>query len=160
MSKGIGQSYIQRMKRYHVPTKIRDPKVRISVVCDRAFYHDGAFKYKLPRYYRDRLYRKKFPCDTQVWNNKLKLYEKKIVYRFKSKNPLALQMQAEVRSRVLAQYNKRVAELKERFPYFSDTQIHLEIQRLEARVRETRFKDNFAKCAKFYNSQRFKQPKF
>lgn len=160
MSKGIGQSYINRMKRYHIATKIHNPSERIKVICDRAFYHDGPFKYKLPRYYRDRLYRKKFPCDAQVWNQKLKIYEKKIVYRYKSKNLLALQMQDEVRNRVLAQYNERVADIKQRFPHFSDTQVHLEIARLEARLKETRYKDNFAKCAKFYNSQRFKQSKF
>lgn len=39
MSKGLGLNYVKRMKRFHVPS-IRSPSERISVVCDRAFYHD------------------------------------------------------------------------------------------------------------------------
>lgn len=57
MSKGLGKNYISRMKRFHVP-RIRNPALRISTVVDRSWYYDGFFKYKLPRYFRDRLYRK------------------------------------------------------------------------------------------------------
>ena len=159
MSKGIGQGYIKRMSRYHKP-KIKNPNVRISTICDRAFYHDGPFKFKLPRFYRDRLYRMRFPCETQVWNKKYNAYEKKTVYRYKSKNPLALQMQIEVRNRVLAEYSKCVAEFRANNPSASDTEISLQIARSEAFSRNLKQKDCYSKMSKFYNYQRFKNRKF
>ena len=56
MSKGIGKGYLTRMTRYHKPSNLKFNE-RVSTICDRSFYHDGAFRYKLPRYFRDRLYR-------------------------------------------------------------------------------------------------------
>lgn len=160
MSKGIGESYIKRMKRYHLSSRIRSPSERISVICDRAFYHDGAFKYKLPRFFRDRLYRKKFPCDAKVWNPKLKIYETKTVYRYMSKNLLALQMQTEVRNRLLVEYNKRFSEFRSEYPDKSDSEIHLLICRSEASLRKTRQQDIYSKMSRFYQFNRFKNRKF
>ena len=159
MSKGLGAAYVSRMKRWHVP-RIRNVKLRIETVVDRMHYHDGAFKFKLPRYYRDRLYRKKFPCDAKIWNNKLKLYEDKIVWRYKSKNPLALQIQNEVRSRILADYNKRVEQIRLSNPSLSDTEVHLEVVRREKMDREDRGQNAFAKMSRFYNRNRFKNRNF
>lgn len=147
------------MRRYHKPN-IKNPNVRISTICDRAFYHDGPFKFKLPRFYRDRLYRMRFPCETQVWNKKYKAYEQKTVYRFKSKNPLALQMQIEVRNRVLAEYNKRVEEFRSANPSLSDTEISLKIARADFYSRKLKQEDCYTKLSKFYNYQRFKNRKF
>lgn len=160
MSKGIGQNYVNRMKRYHLCTRIRSPSERISSVCDRAFYHDGSFKYKLPRFYRDRLFRKKFPCDTKVWNKKKKCYEDKIVYRYKSKNVLALQMQVEVRNRILAEYNRRFSEFRSFYPDKSDTEVALILERSETSARQTRRSNIYSKMSRFYNKNRFKNRKF
>lgn len=159
MSKGIGASYVKRMKRYHVPNYM-SPRDRISKVCDRAFYHDGAFKYKLPRFYRDRLYRMKFPCDARIWSNKTKCYENKTVYRYKSKNLLSLQMQTEIRSRVLAEYNERVAEYRASNPCASDTEVYLALSRLDWSAKLDRQKNIYSKMSRFYNSQRFKSRDF
>lgn len=159
MSKGIGMNYIDRMKRYHKPF-IRDPCERIKVVCDRAFYHDGTFKYKLPRYYRDRLYRRLFPCDSNVWNPKLKQYEKKIVYRYMSKNPLALQMQTEIRNRIHSDYVRRFAELSAKYPSKSSTEIDMQLIFSDTSVKKARFHSTFSKMSRFYNYNRFKSSKF
>lgn len=155
MSKGLGASYVNRMKRWHVP-KIRDKRLRITTVVDRMHYHDGAFKFKLPRYFKDRLYRKKYPCETYVYNKKLKCCEKKIVQRYKSKNMLSLQIQNEIRNRVLEDYHRRFAELKSAYPTLSDLEIDLELVRREKMDRQTRGKDTFTKLARFYNRNRFK----
>lgn len=159
MSKGIGQGYVNRMKRYHKP-KIKDVKVRISTICDRAFYHDGSYKFKLPRFYRDRLYRMRFPCESQVWNKKFKAYEKKTVYRYKSKNPLAIQMQVEVRNRLLAKYAESMQLIRASNPSITDTEAAIQIARSDAYSRVAKQKDCYTKMSKFYNYQRFKNRKF
>ena len=159
MSKGIGESYVKRMKRYHVPS-ILSPSERIVKIVDRSNYNDGAFKYKLPRYYRDRLYRMKFPYDQNVWNKKLKCYETKTVYRYASKNPLAIQIQIEVRNRLLAEYNRTFEDLKSKFPSKSDTQIHLEIERIRMSSKIHQSSCIYSKLSRFYKSNRFKNRKF
>lgn len=160
MSHGIGEGYIKRMKRYHLPISIRSPTERVSVICDRSFYPDGFFRYKLPRYYRDRLYRKKFPFDTNVWNKKLKCYESKIVYRYASKNMLSRQMQIEIRNRLLAEYNRQFSEFRSVNPNLSDTEIHLLVERSSVSSRQVRRNDIFSKMSRFYNYNRFKNRKF
>lgn len=159
MSKGIGNGYINRMKRFHLPY-VKSVPERVSKIVDRAFYYDGAFKYKLPRYYRDRFYRKRFPYETLVWNKKKKCYENKIVWRYASKNILSLQMQAEIRNRILAEYHKRFGELKSKFPNKSDDEIDFILLRSEEASRVSRRKDINSKMSRFYNSQRFKNRKF
>lgn len=159
MSKGIGQKYIDRMKRFHRPTNL-SPSALVSVVCDRAFYYDGGFKYKLPRYYRDRLYRMKFPYDVKIWNSKKKKYEDKIVYRYASKNLLALQMQNEIRNRLSAEYDRRVAELRCVYPSYSDTEIDLQIVRVDSASKMDRQKNLYSKMSRFYNFNQFKSRKF
>lgn len=148
MSKGIGQGYINRMKCYHKP-KIKDVKVRISTICDRAFYRDGSYKFKLPRFYRDRLYRMRFPCETQVWNKKSKAYEQKTVYRYKSKNPLAIQMQVEVRNRLLAKYAESLRLIRSANPSISDTEAAIQIARFDAYSRLAKQKIVIPKCQSF-----------
>ena len=159
MSKGLGQNYVNRMKRYHLPKGYMS-NLGLDVVCDRAFYHDGAFKFKLPRFFRDRLYRKKFPCDTMIWNKKLKCYEKKTTYRYKSKNPLAIAMQVKIRDRVLAEYDKRFAQLRSVNSSASDSEIHIAVVRSEASARKTRQSEYYSKMSRFYNYNRFKNRNF
>lgn len=159
MSKGIGKGYLQRMSRWHKPKNIKNPYERITKIVDRALYHDGAFGFKLPRYYRDRLYRLRFPCDAKVWNKKRKIYENKIVYRYKSKNLLAIQMQIEIRDRILAEYDRRIAELRQIYPDKSDNEIHIEYLRLEKVSALDRQKTIYTKLSRFYNTNRFKNKK-
>ena len=158
MSKGIGQFYINRMRRYHLPF-IKSPSDRVSTIVDRAWYYEGAFKYKLPRYFRDRLYRVKYPFDSRVWNKKTKCYEQKIVYRYASKNMLARQMQIEIRNRLLADYNERVAEISA-LQNVSRVEADILLSRIDSRTRLARQEDIFGKLARFYNYNRFKNKSF
>lgn len=159
MSKGIGESYVHKMRWWHVPN-IDNPRQKLEKVVDRMVYKDGKFDYKLPRFYKDRLYRKKFPCDVRVWNPKKKFYEDKVVYRYMSKNLLALQIQVEVRDRFLAQYNEQIAGLTAQFPNKSRDEIDIELTRSERASSLDRQKSVYSKLSKFYNSQRFKNRKF
>ena len=159
MSKNIGKSYITRMRRWHVPRLKGSAKERISLICDRAFYYDGPFKFKLPRYYRDRLYRKFCDCVTIVYNSKKKCCETKIIKRYKSENLLSIQMQAEIRGRILAQYRESFARFRSQFPDKSDLQIDLEITRAEKNATALRRNDIYSKMSRFYNYQRFKNKK-
>lgn len=147
------------MRKYHLPN-IKNPRLRVETICDRSFYHDSSFKYKLPRYYRDRLYRMKFPCDAKVWNKKKNVYENKIIYRYKSKNLLSIQMQVEVRNRILADFNRRFAEFRSSYPNYSDSEIYRQICLSETSSRQIRRSDIFSKMSRFYNYQRFKNHKF
>ena len=162
MSKGLGVGYINRMKRFHVPyqSHYKNSKEYVEVVVDRHHYYDGTFRYKLPRYFADRLYRKKFPCQQSVYNPKTKQMERKTVYRYKSKNLLSLQMQVEIRNRVLADYHKRFAEYKSTHPDASDTEISLALVRAEKIARLDRQKTLYSKFARFYNYNRFKNKHF
>ena len=159
ISKGIGKSYIRRMYRFHRPN-IRSPAVRISTICDRSFYYDQSFRYKLPRYYRDRLYRMKFPYYQNVWNNKKRVYENKIVYRYASKNILSRQMQVEIRNRLFAEYDRRVAELRASNPSLSRSEIDLQIVRSDSFFKMDRQKVVYSKMSRFYNYSRFKSRSF
>lgn len=158
-SKGLGKGYVKRMKRYHVPFS-DSPISRIERAVDRYNYHDGSFQYKLPRYYKDRLYRMKFPFEINVWNKKKNYYEVKTVHRYASKNPLALQMQVEIRNRILAEYDRKFLELRLGSKNKSDSEIHLELARVESSSRLARQKDIYTKLSKFYSSNRFKSRKF
>lgn len=159
MSKGIGEKYILRMKRYHVPA-FKGATRDVPLIVDRSCYHDGCFKYKLPRYYRDRLYRKKEPCDARVWNNKLKTYENKIVYRYKSKNLLSLQMQAEIRTRILREHSRLCSQFRVAYPTLTESEIIKKVSFFEADSRKARSQDIYQKMSRFYNNNRFKSPKF
>lgn len=160
MSKNIGKSYITRMRRWHVPRLKGSAKERVSLICDRAFYHDGPFKFKLPRYYRDRLYRKLCDCETIVYNSRTKCCETKIIKRYKSENLLSMQMQAEIRNRIFAQYYQTFGELKSKFPNKSDIEIDFEILNSERSASLFRRQDIYSKMSRFYNYQRFKYRNF
>ena len=147
------------MRKYHLPI-IKNSRLRVETICDRAFYHDSSFKYKLPRYYRDRLYRMKFPCDAKVWNKKKNVYENKIVYRYKSKNPLSIQMQVEVRNRILADFDRRFAECRASHPNYTDSEIYRQMCLSETASRQDRRNEIFTKMSRFYNYQRHKNRKF
>lgn len=159
MSKGIGASYVKRMSRYHRCTWIKNPRTRIEAVVDRSTYHDGAFQYKLPRYFRDRLYRMKFPYDVRIWNKKKCFYENKTVYRYASKNPLALQMQTEVRNRLLSEYNRRVEAFRCENPNLTRSEIDILLARSETASRLDRQKTIYSKMSRFYHYNRVKNSK-
>ena len=58
MSKGIGESYVTRSWKYHVPD-VPDFKKKLQLIVNRLNYKVGNFSYCLPRYYYDKFYKAK-----------------------------------------------------------------------------------------------------
>lgn len=158
-SKGIGLSYVDSLKRYHRPHS-HDLKQRVQLTFDRAKYHSGAFTYKLPRYYKERLFYSYDDVETNVYNPKSNKYEKKKVKRYRSKTFIARALQVELRNRLLDQYNKIVSEYESAFPLFSRDEIDSLIEKdskCSAKYRESLM---LTKMSRFYNTRRFKNRRF
>ena len=56
ISKGIGSSYIESMRSWHLCEHIRDKKKRLETIVSRRFYKIKQFTYALPRYFKERIY--------------------------------------------------------------------------------------------------------
>ena len=118
MSKGIGENYVYRFKSHHLHgLNIRPDTVlsadEVASIVARRFVLDGSFKYKMPRYYIDRIYRVSELKERQVWNYKLKKYETKFVKRFTSNSFLCNQISRFLESRVLSRSAHIFEELDE-----------------------------------------------
>lgn len=111
-SKGIGSTYPERMRSYHLPfhRKFVVSNEEADCVLDRQFVcfsvANKNFKYRMPRYYKERLYFAKMPFEVDVWDKKQMKYVKKVVYRYCTKNLLARQLQMRVRDRILENLSK------------------------------------------------------
>lgn len=107
-SKGIGSSYITMYKKHHlcgltgsdnlfyVP---RSPEF-IERIVSRKFVLDGSFKYRMPRYYSDRIYKIPVTEVKEVLNFITGEYEIQKRKRFSSDNPLSYQIYSLLSSRV------------------------------------------------------------
>lgn len=102
-SNGIGASYISRYSRYHLcgcslylPYK---PEV-IQSILSRKFVIDGSFKYKMPRYYSDRIYKVPVVEVQEVLNLMKNEREIKKAKRFSSDFPLPYQISCALSDRV------------------------------------------------------------
>lgn len=112
-SKGIGASYVSRRRSFHLPFgRICDTFDEIDCVLDRMYVgfqtDKGYFKYRMPRYYRERLYQAYMPFEVDFWDKKLKKYVKKTVYRYCTKNVLSRQIQMRLRDRVLEIFYRKL----------------------------------------------------
>lgn len=113
-SKGIGASYCTRMRSYHLPfrSKFLSTEDYLDCIIDRQYVSFSVkgtlFKYRMPRYYKERFYFAKMPFEVDIWDKKLKQYVKKIVYRFCTKNLLARQLQVRVRNRFLEEFHRQL----------------------------------------------------
>lgn len=116
VSKGVGASYCENNenRRYHMPdSEVSCPfREQLDTIIDRrkVSFDTGKkiFTYKMPRYYRERLYMSKLPFEQKVWNKNKMCYEDKIVYRYSSKNMLSRQIALRLRERVLESLAKRI----------------------------------------------------
>lgn len=116
VSKGVGASYCmdKHNRHYHMPdSEVSCPsREQLDTIIDRrkVSFDTGKqkFTYKMPRYYRERLYMSKLPFEQKVWNKNKMCYEEKIVYRYSSKNFLSRQIAMRVRERVLEDFAHRV----------------------------------------------------
>ena len=73
---------------------------------------------------------------------------------------LALQMQVEVRNRILAEYDRRCQELRQIYPNKSDSEIHIELLKIDKDSQMDRQKSIYTKMSRFYNYNRFKNKSF
>lgn len=114
MSKGIGASYVENRRnyRYHRPFRKENEPIRdyLDKVISRKKVSfstpKGTFSYSMPRYYHSKLFQIYQPFERDVYNPKLKKYEKKIVWRYASKNSISNLLSVRIRERVLDQFAK------------------------------------------------------
>lgn len=119
VSKGVGSSYVDRMKSFHNPYGLYSclDRDRLDELIDKMFMSysvpDGCggtnvFKYKMPRYYHDRFFRDKFLFAQKFFDHKTNSIKIKYVKRFATKNPLACALSLRVRERLLEDYLVRL----------------------------------------------------
>lgn len=112
VSKGVGASYCRNpaVRRYHLPfgrfsSECFRP-VNLDSVIDRQKVSfstpNGVFTYRMPRYYRERLYMSKLPFDSLQYDPKTKTFIHKTVYRYSSKNLFSRCLQIRIRDRFLS----------------------------------------------------------
>lgn len=161
MSKGIGSSYVENRRnyRYHRPFRKKNEPIcdYLDTILDRMKVSfstpKGVFTYAMPRYYRSKLFQIYQPFLRDVYNAKLKKYEKKTVFRYSSKNSISHLLSFRVRERVLDKFAhclgyRTFAEVPDElldscFPCSSPTRF-VDLDFREAKVR--------SKLAQFYIS--------
>lgn len=115
MSKGIGSSYVERMRSFHLDglksNYFAVPADRLDRIISRMKVRDGEFLYKMPRFYKDRIYRYVDYKLKETWDEKSKSFvttkidkrtgevKPNLVKRFTSKNPLQVQITNELQRR-------------------------------------------------------------
>ena len=82
ISKGIGKSYVDRMKDWHLCEFIKDKKKRLETIVSRRVYKIKQFTYELPRYFKNLIYGTKNYLSYQIGKYILehndKLYNEKL----------------------------------------------------------------------------------
>lgn len=150
MSKGIGRIYLENAS-FHTA---RPYRMTFSDYVDRclqnAFYFDGNFKYKLPRYYYERIFYQKTTQIRETYLCPEKGYKMALVSRYVSKSALSVEMQVRLRNRPFLEYKQRFEELKSSCPYLADTEIHSILDERERHSVEARRKAARDKLYTFY----------
>lgn len=114
MSKGIGSGYVSRMWQYHRPDLIG--KGDLNTIIDRMYYtFDGRVKYALPRYYKDRFFRKlvfKHYYDVNFSDDfgAVSYSYRKVVKRYTSENFLSIAIADHARNRYNVEFLRSVKE--------------------------------------------------
>lgn len=159
MSKGIGRSYVEnpRNRRYHRPFRHESETLRenLDLMLDRMCVSfstlKGVFTYAMPRYYRERLFQLYQPFERDIYNPKLKKYEKKQVWRYASKNSLSPLLSFRVRERFLDRFAQQIGY--EAFRLIPDEvlgKIDVPIKNLSPLERDYRECRSRGKLAEFY----------
>lgn len=159
MSKGIGSSYLNNAS-FHTA---RPYRMTFSDYVDRclqnAFYFDGSFKYKLPRYYYERIFYTKTTQIRESYKGPEKGYKMALVSRYISKSALSVEMQVRLRNRPLIVYQQRFKDLRASRPDLSDDEIHTflyDCERISLEGRRVAARD---KLYTFYRDSDFNNPK-
>lgn len=167
MSKGIGKSYVENHlnKRYHRPFRCEDETLRehLDVMLDRMSVSfstpKGTFAYVMPRYYRERLFQLYQPFERDVYNPKLKKYEKKTIWRYASKNSISHLLSFRVRERILDRFAQQIGYAEFRLiPSEVLDKITVPITNISPYERDYRESRARGKLAEFYlsNANRYR----
>lgn len=159
ISKGLGASFIERQKHTYVPPrKNMSVDEYVSLVLGRRYYFDGEFKYKLPRYYIERLYYTKKKFTNEIFNPKKKKVVVVDTYRYVATNWLSLAMQAELQRRIVASDKQRFEVAKASHPDWSDVEVFDYFKLCESLSLESRRKVARDKLNRFYKDNERKNP--
>ena len=179
-SKNIGLSYVERMRSFHLPDYV-EPNVfysqaefdklyrqskeseywkKVDVIKSRMFVTDGEYRYKMPRYYRDRLYSLPFvqyrtvtgccnlticPFDVQIHyvnpENSITYDSKKVkIKRYSHENLLSRSIAMLTQRDFDVKYQQKFDAVRATDPTLSLDEIYLAVQRnseIALKYRET-----------------------
>lgn len=159
ISKGLGSAFIEKNKNYYVPPR-RHMSLEdyVDFVLGRRYYFDGEFRYKLPRYYIERLYYTKKKFQNEIYDPKKKKMVVVDTYRYVASNLLSLSMQAELQRRILAADKQRFENLRATRPDLSDIEIYNILESGKQSTLEARRKAARDKLNRFYKDNERKNP--
>lgn len=159
ISKGLGSSYLKNAS-FHTMKPYRHMSFTkyVDWCLEHAFYYDGSFKYKLPRYYYERIFYTKTPQIRETFVSPEKGYKVQIVYRYVSKSALSVEMQVRLRDRPFLEYQQRFADLRASRSDLSDDEIHSFLYACEQASLEARRKAARDKLYTFYRDSDAKTP--
>lgn len=158
MSKGLGRSYLDNAS-FHtsIPYNMTFSQY-VDRCIENAFYFDGSFKYKLPRYYYERIFYTKTPQLREIFLGAEKGYKAQVVYRYISKSPLSVEMQVRLRNRALAECQQRFENFLSQNPHLSDEEAVVEFGSYERHSLKARDKAARDKLCKYYREADFRNP--
>lgn len=149
-SNGIGSSYVDQYRKHHL-CGVRSlyspqPQSVVDSIISRRFVLDGSFKYKMPRYYSDRIYKVQVEEVKEVLNfmkNEREIQKRK---RFSSDVALSAQITSALSARVRERDNAELQYIEICRSQGVDPRI-AEIKNEDLRLREARLS---SKLDKFY----------
>lgn len=155
VSKGLGGSYISANKHIHLPPRT-EPRFEdyVDRVLSTCYYFDGAFKYKLPRYYYERIFFTKKKFIREVYRDGV--WTPQVISRFVSQSLLSVEMQVILRNRSMERDKQRFEELRATYPHLSDSELCHEIGLHELLAWETRAQVAENKLYSFYKENQLK----
>lgn len=161
MSKNIGSSYVTPDRiAYHKPTLIEARshgyQTKAELAYSRLFYYDGDYKYKLPRYYRQKIFYTVISKEKLFYDFQKKTWSFRPVKRYAVRTLLPLQMLDYQQLRIDERYRERFKQLQSAYPAYSDTEIDLLIFGERSRMEAARSSRSRGKLNKFYFENKLK----
>lgn len=149
-SKGIGSSYIGLFRNHHLcgvrSLHLKQPQSVVDSIISRRFVLDGSFRYKMPRYYADRIYKVQVEEVKEVLNFMKNVREIQKCKRFSSDVALSAQITSTLSDRVRERDNAELRYIEICRSQGVDPRI-AEIKNEDISLREARLS---SKLQKFY----------
>lgn len=160
-SKGIGAGYITRKSDFHLPKYIDGVKFNptlkkhVDYVVDHLYYLDGAFRYKLPRYFYSKLFLDKTPKLVEFYHPKKRRYVVKSSFQYCA-NYLSCKMSLELQRRAEERDKKSLVVLSRQVEGKSFEEKMVFINRLKKNRLLARYETKSRKLSEFYNNNKLK----